>query len=443
MELNQTRILTDKVHESLAKVMLVDGFELVVDLINSKDGYLVDERNGKKYIDFFTFFASAPLGHNPDACLTDEFKNRLLESAINKPSNSDLYTREMAEFVETFRRVVMPAEMKYLFLVDGGALAVENALKAAFDWKIRLNESRGIQDKGRQVIHFEHAFHGRSGYTLSMTNTFDPNKTKYFPKFDWPRITSPFLKFPVDEAELQRVIQLEKQAIAEIETALKNNPNDIAALIIEPVQGEGGDNHFRPEFFQSLRNLADKYEFMFIVDEVQSGMFMTGKTWAYEWYGVQPDMICFGKKTQICGFMCTERIDTVKDNVFKISSRINSTWGGNLTDMVRSQRYLEVMEAENLGRHALKMGEYLMNLISNLALKFPGKINNIRGKGLMLAFDLPDTRIRDEFIKVLYKNGLIILKSGEKAVRFRPALNVTKSLLDEGFQIIESTLQKI
>ncbi len=441
MELRQTRIPTDKVHESLAKVMLVDGFELVVDLVNSKDGYLVDERNGKKYIDFFTFFASAPLGHNPEACLTEEFKERLVVSAINKPSNSDLYTREMAEFVETFRRVVMPADMKYLFLVDGGALAVENALKAAFDWKVRLNEARGITEKGYQVIHFQHAFHGRSGYTLSMTNTFDPNKTKYFPKFDWPRITSPFLKFPVDEAEIMRVRQLEEQAIAEIEAAVNDNPNDIAALIIEPVQGEGGDNHFRPEFMQALRSLADKHEFMFIVDEVQSGMFMTGKTWAYEWYGVKPDMICFGKKTQICGFMCTERIDTVKDNVFKVSSRINSTWGGNLTDMVRSQRYLEVMEAENLGQHALKMGEYMTGLIESLAVKFPGKISNIRGKGLMIAFDLPDTQMRDAFIKLLYKNGLIILKSGEKAVRFRPALNVTKALLDEGFALVEIALR--
>ncbi|MGD9486594.1 MAG: L-lysine 6-transaminase [Calditrichaceae bacterium] len=437
-------IEASRVHEILKNYMLIDGFDFVVDLDNSKDSYLVDKTTGKKYIDFFTYFASAPLGHNPDGLLDEEFLERLKRAAINKPSNSDLYTTEMAAFVETFSKVVKPDYMKHLFFVDGGALAVENALKASFDWKVRLNKERGLgEEKGYQVIHFKRAFHGRSGYTLSLTNTFDPNKIKYFPKFNWPRITSPFLQFPVTDEALKNVINLEKQAVREIEEAVKNNPHDIAALIIEPVQGEGGDNHFRPEFFKELRRLADQYEFMFIVDEVQSGMGLTGKMWAHEWYDVKPDMICFGKKTQICGFMSTDRIDMVTDNVFRVSSRINSTWGGNLTDMVRSQRYLEVIRDENLVRNAADKGAYFKGKLDELSGKFNGLVTNVRGKGLMLAFDLADTDTRNRFIKKAQENGLIVLKCGEKSVRFRPALNVTDDVIDDAVTIVIKTLEQI
>jgi L-lysine 6-transaminase len=160
----------------------------------------------------------------------------------------------------------------------------------------------------------------------------------YFPRFDWPRITNPKLEFPVTQAVLERVVAEEAQAVAEIEQAVRANPDDIAALIIEPIQGEGGDNHFRPEFFRELRRLADEHDFMFIVDEVQTGLGATGKLWGVEHMGVRPDIIAFGKKTQVCGIMAGDRIDEVEDNVFVVSSRLNSTWGGSLVDMVRSQR---------------------------------------------------------------------------------------------------------
>ncbi len=237
---------------------------------------------------------------------------------------------------------------------------MENALKTAFDWKVRKNLAAGKGEKGTQIIHFREAFHGRTGYTLSLTNTADPRKYMYFAKFDWPRIINPKLRFPVTEAVLQRVVAEEAQAIAEIEKAVRDNPDDIAALIIEPIQGEGGDNHFRPEFFHALRRLADEHDFMFIVDEVQTGLGATGRMWAIEHMGVKPDIIAFGKKAQVCGIIVGDRIDEVADNVFDVSSRINSTWGGNLVDMVRSQRYLEIIEAEDLVKNAQGMGELLL-----------------------------------------------------------------------------------
>ena len=355
--------------------------------------------------------------------------------ALYNPANSDVYTTYLAEFVETFERVAMPPEMKHLFLVSGGALAIENALKAAFDWKVRKNLAGGKGEKGRQVIHLREAFHGRSGYTLSLTNTADPRKWMYFPKFDWPRITNPKLEFPVTDEVLHRVMADEARAISEIEQAVRDNPDDIAALIVEPIQGEGGDNHFRPEFFHALRRLADEHDFMFIVDEVQTGLGTTGSMWAIEQMGVKPDMIAFGKKAQVCGVMVNDRIDEVEENVFVISSRINSTWGGNLVDMVRAQRYLEIIEEEELVQNARAMGQVLLDGLIVLSAD-SDLIANARGRGMMLAFDLPDTRSRDIFRGLLLENGLVALKCGVRSVRFRPMLDLDSAAVEEGLEIV-------
>ena len=321
-----------QVHTILKKHMLADGFSIVLDLKKSHGSRIVDEISGDVYLDLFTFFASSALGMNHEKLNSEEVKKELTLAAINKPSNSDIYTTLMADFVDTFANIAKPDFMKYLFFVSGGALAVENALKVAFDWKVQKNFLKGYkEEKGHQVIHFKEAFHGRSGYTMSLTNT-DPNKVKYFPKFNWPRITNPKITFPLD-ANLDKVMELEKTAIEEIHQAIKNNPDDIAAIIIEPIQGEGGDNFFRKEFFTQLREIADKNEILLIFDEVQTGFGLTGKFWASEYY-VKPDIIAFGKKAQVCGIMVSDRIDDVQEHCFRKSSRINSTWGANLTDMV-------------------------------------------------------------------------------------------------------------
>ena len=229
-----------------------------------------------------------------------------------------------------------------------------NALKTAFDWKVRKNLAAGKGERGSQIIHFRQAFHGRSGYTLSLTNT-EPMKVAYFPKFDWPRIENPYIRFP--EAEhLAETEAAEARAIAAIEAAVAANPDDIAGLIIEPIQGEGGDLHFRGEFLRELRRLADEHEFLLIFDEVQTGVGMTGRMWCHQHFGVEPDVLVFGKKTQVCGILASRRMDEVEDNVFRLPSRINSTFGGNLVDMVRFGRYLEIIEEEDLVGNAARVG---------------------------------------------------------------------------------------
>src|SRR4030095_1208850 len=177
-----------------------------------------------------------------------------------KPSLSDVYTVEYAWFVDTLQRLAMPAHLKYAFFVEGGALAVENALKVAFDWKVRRNRARGVPgEKGQQIAHSREAFHGRSGYTLSLTNT-DPRKTDLFPKFSWPRIDNPKLRFPVTRDVLHDVEAAEARALAQLAQAFADNADDIAAVIIEPIQAEGGDNHFRPQFLQALQRICHEHE---------------------------------------------------------------------------------------------------------------------------------------------------------------------------------------
>jgi L-lysine 6-transaminase len=427
---------------TLQKYMLVDGFEIVVDLKKSRGSYIVDATDGRRYLDFFTFVASSPVGLNHPKMTTPEFLEKLAYVAVNKPSNSDIYTAEQAEFVKTFARVAIPSSIAHMFFVEGGALGVENALKASFDWKIRKNFARGYrEEKGTQVIHFRQAFHGRTGYTLSMTNT-DPVKTDLYPKFTWPRILNPAIRFPLNDENLAQVERDEATAIAQIKEAFHMNKDDIAAIIIEPIQGEGGDNHFRLDFFMALRQLADENDAMLIFDEVQTGIGMTGKMWAGQHF-VEPDMIAFGKKMQVCGFLANKRVDEVKENVFTVPSRINSTWGGNLVDMVRAQRYLEIIEEENLVENARVMGGHLLSGMTQLQQEFPRIVSNARGRGLYAAFDVPTPDMRTTVRQKCLKRGLILLPSGERSIRFRPALTVTQEEIDAGLQIIRDSLKEV
>ncbi len=436
-----TNFPAGKVFGTLKEHILVDGFHVVIDLQKSRGSFIVDAVSGKEYLDFYSYFASLPIGHNHPKLLGDErFLEALRWAALANPSNSDIYCKEYAAFVDQFARHVKPAGMKYMFFVAGGALAVENALKTAFDWKVRKNMQRGVRgERGQQVIHFREAFHGRSGYTMSLTNT-DPVKTDYYPKFHWPRIINPKLSFPVTERVIRDVERVEREAVLQIKAAVHENKDDIACLIIEPIQGEGGDNHFRGEFLKQLRLLADENEFLLICDEIQTGMGITGKLWAHEHFGIKPDIIAFGKKSQVCGIMVSNRIDDVDDHVFRKSSRINSTWGGNLADMIRGAKYAEVITEDGLIENAATMGRIFLERLNDLSAKSAGKISNVRGRGLFLAFDMADGKARDQFRARCWENGLATLACGPRSMRFRGCLNVGRAEIDQALLLLERSL---
>jgi L-lysine 6-transaminase len=432
-----------EVHEVLGRNVLTDGMKLVIDLQASRGSRLVDARNGRRYLDMYTFFASAPLGLNPPGITDDPaFLAELGAIAANKPANPDMYSTAYAEFVATFVRVLGDPALPHLFFVEGGALAVENALKVAFDWKSRHNEAAGRDRRlGTKIMHLTKAFHGRSGYTLSLTNT-EPNKTDRFPTFDWPRIEVPAMAFPLEDHR-DDVVAAEQRALEQARRAFAAHPHDIAAFIAEPIQGEGGDNHIRGEFFAALREIVHAHDALFIFDEVQTGVGTTGTPWAYQQLGVQPDVVAFAKKVQLGGIMAGGRVDEVPDNVFAVSGRINSTWGGGLTDMVRSRRLLEIIEAEGLIEAAGPKGDRLVAGLQAVAAE-TGLLSNVRGRGLFVACDLANPPQRDRMvIDLRKKERVIVLPCGERSVRFRPALSVTEDEIDEAVAAVRRAARRL
>ena len=436
-----TELSPNNVLDVLSRHILVDGYHVVMDMERSRGSYLYDARSERPILDFFSCFATIPIGYNHPKMADPEFRDALLQAALTKPSTSDIYTEHFARFVETFSTLAIPpSHADHLFFVEGGSVAIENALKTAFDWKVRKNLAAGKGEKGTRVLHFKNAFHGRTGYSISLTNTADPRKTQYFPKFDWPRVTCPRLRFPVTDEVLREAGGAEETVEREIRAACAATPDEIAALIIEPIQGEGGDNHFRPELFRRLRRLADELDFLLIFDEVQTGIGLTGSMWCWQQMGVEPDLFVFGKKTQVCGFAANGRIDEVPDNVFKVSSRINSTWGGNLVDMVRCARYLEIIREDGLIENARTVGEHLQARLRELAQELPGVLSNVRGRGLFIAFDLPDKATRDKALASCLEQGVMALASGANAIRFRPHLVLTREEADEGVRKLHRAL---
>jgi L-lysine 6-transaminase len=273
---------------------------------------------------------------------------------------------------------------------------------------------------------------------MSLTNT-DPNKTDRYPTFGWPRIDVPAMVFPIDE-HLAEVEAAEAHAIKQARAAFEAHPHDIACFIAEPIQGEGGDNHLRAEFLQAMQALCHEYDALFVLDEVQTGVGLTGTPWAYQQLGLEPDIVAFAKKVQLGGIMAGRRIDEEPDNVFRVSSRINSTWGGGLVDMVRSRRLLEIIEAEGLFDHAAKVGDGFLHGLQELGDRYPDVVSNVRGRGLMCALDLPDTEHRDRVVSGLRDERVLVLPCGDRSVRFRPALSVTEDEVRTGLAALDRVI---
>ena len=435
-------VAADQVQKTLSKHILADGFDLTFDMERSNGVHIYDSKYDRTLLDFFTCFASVPLGYNHPKMVNDEeFKKNLMLAALTNPSNSDIYTTQYAQFVETFSRVGIPEYLPHAFFIAGGSLAIENALKVAMDWKVQKNFQKGYtRELGMKVIHFEKAFHGRSGYTLSLTNTL-PEKTKWFAKFDWPRVSFPDIKFPYTDEGYDELKAREELSLAQIRQAFADNKDDICAIIIEPIQSEGGDNHVRKEYLEQLRKLCDENECFLIYDEVQTGVGLTGKFWCHEHFGenARPDILAFGKKMQVCGILAGRKVDEIETNVFNIASRINSTWGGNLVDMVRCSKYLEIIEEDNLLENATVVGNYLMESLRKIS-ETHTMITNIRGRGLLSAFDFPTKDMRDAFIKKGVEHNVMFLGCGNNTIRFRPALIMEQRHVDLGLEVMEKIL---
>ena len=442
----------DLVHSTLSRHILADGYKFVIDLDKSAGCYFHDSGSGRDILDMFSCFASLPLGWNhPDLVAA---KDELARVSVNKVANSDLYTEAMAESVDAFGTIAAPSYLPQHFFVSGGALAVENTMKAAMDWKSHQREAKGIEVPGEfdwgddqqkssrlTIGHLREAFHGRSGYTLSVTNT-DPKKTARYAKFDWPRFENPKINFPLSDSENARLDACETSTLDSIRLHAEANPDTMAAIIMEPIQGEGGDNHFRDSFLRDMRSVCDEVDALLIFDEVQTGMGATGRMWAHQHAAVEPDMIAFGKKSQVCGLMASTRLKEFEDNVFEVSSRINSTFGGNITDFVRARLILEVIRRDDLVRNAEVVGAELMAGLEEFGNSHD-MVSNIRGRGLFAAFTLPSTELRDKFNSACLGSGMHMLNSGTNSIRMRPSLTFSSNEVNEALNILEAVANSI
>lgn len=414
-------IPADRAVEIIREHTIGDGYPFIISR-NSHMSWLMDDVTKKSYMDCISQYASQALGWNhPALKVLEEDAAHVIKHKI---ANSDFYTKEMARFVRDISDVL--PDFKYFFFVEGGSLAVENALKVAFDWKAQKMKCPTNVTPNFDVLHLKHAFHGRSGYALSLTNT-TPDKTMWFPLFQWTRVDPPAVNLYPDN-----LFEVEERVLKEIWTVMSSRP--VAAFIMEPIQGEGGDNYFSPRFFKMLREMCDELDSLLIFDEVQTGMGITGKMWAYQHYGVIPDVIVFAKKTQVGGIAATKRVDEV-EHVFKVSSRINSTWGGNVVDMFRFSAIKKGIEDYNLLESVTKVGNWMREKLNELPL-----IKNVRGLGLMTAFDLEDGEQRNNMQQAMEDNQLLALRCGPKSIRLRPHLSFSQSDAETTLEMIEKSI---
>ncbi|MDO8526322.1 MAG: aminotransferase class III-fold pyridoxal phosphate-dependent enzyme [Deltaproteobacteria bacterium] len=432
-----------KAWKTLKKRLLIDGYHIVIDFKKSKGAHLYNQLDHKTYLDFYSFFGSLPVGFHHPGLKNKAYQKALIEVAQTKVALSDVYSPHFARFIDVFDTTALRKQYRHLFFVEGGAPAVENALKVAFDWKTQLNLKKGLKIEANNIIHFQQCFHGRIGYTLSMTDSPDPRKTQYFPKLPWSRILNPKINVYEEESLPPTVEAREQEALQQIDAVLNQFGPETAAILIEPLQSEGGDNHFRPEFLQKLRDIADEKDVLLIFDEVQTGLGLSGQWWTYENYKVKPDILVFAKKMQVGGIAVTDRIDKEgTPNCFNTSSRINSTFGGNLTDMVRATRYIEIIQEYKLLKNIRERGKQFLNGFQLLSHTYP--LTNIRGLGGLLAFDVPNEELRKKIVKTaIEKEQLLILACGKRSVRFRPSLSITEKEVEEGFNRLDKTLKQV
>jgi L-lysine 6-transaminase len=433
-------VRANKLYEAAQSHILRDGIDFVLDPVRSQGATLINALNGKDYINFHGGYRSNALGENHPG-FTAQDVEKIARATINKQAHADIYTADQLQAIETISRLYMrPAGFEKAFFIDGGALAVENALKVALrNHALNLKSAGELTDdrlgKGI-IIGLKGAFHGRSGMTMTLSRT-DPGKSEFMPRWPWPSLAPPHGEKEVDAC------------IATLKTLLADHHPNVAGLILEPIQCEGGDRLMPKRFFEALRALADEHNFYLIYDETQTGFYVTGKAFAFQALDLPaPDIVCGAKKSSIGYVFAGQRVLAVEGNAFAASSKINSTWGGHGGDYLVCARKLELIEQLNLTQHIKQLGQQLLEKLVVLCQDYPNFLVAPRGVGLLVAADCPSAEIRDALLAECFENRLLLLSggvpgSGPFTLRFGPPLCVTEAELDAGMTRLAQALKDL
>lgn len=438
-----------KALEKLSKVFDTRAAYFVTDYYKSVGNYIVDV-DGNTYLDLYAQISSIALGYNNPALIEAVRSDKNVNAIVNRPALGNFPPNDYAETLAEGLLAGAPPGLDKVWLDLSGSGANEVAYKAAFMYKrgqergyntpfskeeltsTMVNHKPGSPELS--ILSFESAFHGRLFGSLSTTRSKPIHKLD-IPAFDWPKASFPSLKYPLEKYEKENAEE-EARCLAEVEKILKTYYLPVAAIIVEPIQSEGGDNHASPEFFKGLQRLCKENKALFIVDEVQTGVGATGKFWAHEHWNLPspPDMMTFSKKAQAAGYFYSN-----PEILPNLPYRQFNTWCGDTSKALVAQAiFQEVIKNDLVGQTA-RVGDYLYAKLESLAEKFPTKISSLRGKGqgTFIAWDMETPESRDTFLKTCRENGLNIGGCGPQSVRLRPALTFEEKHADVFIQLLE------
>lgn len=372
--------------------------KITPDLNKSHGSFLVDASTGKEYLDFFSMYSSLPLGYNHKIFESYDFIEEILEVSSVKVTNCEFITKHSIDFDEQFKKFTSLGKFSHYHYCCTGALAIEAAIKTAIDYK---------KAKNPKILSFAGAFHGINSWGCFTTSRTGP-------------VTSRLEGFP--DMFSKKVKNDSSREV--MEQIFKNN--DLTAVLLEPIQATFGDQYVTKEFIRTLRDLCSDYNVPLIFDEVQIGFGATGKVWYFEHLGIEPDILVFGKRTQLSGIM-------VKDNfseIFKTPIRLEVTWDGTLVDMIRCKHVIRAYEEDKILQNVEKQSQKIVDYLKNNE-----NFLNVRNKGMIIAFDFASSEKCEDYTKKMHQNGLIFNKTGNKTIRFRPSLSITDEELKCFFEI--------
>ncbi|KAL1851167.1 4-aminobutyrate transaminase [Paecilomyces lecythidis] len=440
-----------KVTAELNEIFDIRSLNMMADYEKSVGNYIAD-LDGNVLLDVYAQIASIPVGYNNPTLEKAAKSKEMTNALINRPALGNFPSADWAHILKTGILKAAPKGMNQVFTASSGSEANETAYKAAFIY-YRQRERGGPNAEFTEeenasamenhvpgspqlsILSFKKAFHGRLFGSLSTTRSKPIHKLD-IPAFDWPQASFPALKYPLEEHAKENAEE-EKRCLEEVEHILKTFHNPVAAVVVEPVQSEGGDNHASPEFFRGLREVTKRNNVLLIVDEVQTGVGATGKFWAHDHWNLEtpPDMVTFSKKAQTAGYYFGN--PALRPN--KPYRQFN-TWIGDPARALTFRAILEEIERLNLVENTALTGEYLYAGLERLSKQYPNEIQNLRGKGqgTFIAWDSPT---RDEFLAKAKTVGLNIGGSGATAIRLRPMLVFQQHHADLLLELIEKTIK--